>query len=222
MTRAPEELDPNVFPSKRISWSDLKAIIERQELFSLQRSVKQERFYRNYSNKIKQIWNSIYDFILHHKFNYEVTSVSVSVSSTCEVESADSTTSFVEYHEDDCDGDLSLLPPVNPPPSGMQWAAKAPVDNNTSKGKALVLNDFPYYFEDGVEHWCLWKLGSDVTQEDLDWAIEDLSKRGYFSEFLHWVNPVHLKSLIDIDHAHIVCLRKDRPSCSLAKDGTKD
>jgi len=110
----------------------------------------------------------------------------------------------------------------------------------------LVKNDFPYYLEDNIEHWCLWKLGADVTQEDIDWALGELkgdedalgidadtnadadadtnadvdanadadttgdtnANTSMFADVLYWINPVHLKSLPEIDHAHLVCLQK--------------
>jgi len=77
----------------------------------------------------------------------------------------------------------------------------------------LVLNDFPYYLEDNVEHWILWKLGGPCTDEDIEKAKAQLKKdRGDVEEFLHWINPPHLMSLPELDHVHILCLRQRRPS----------
>jgi len=103
--------------------------------------------------------------------------------------------------------------------------------------RIVVRNDFPYYFEDGIEHWCLWKLGctddanyddndggpedqGEVTEKDIEWAQRQLvldgnsslnsavRNRGVIVDTLYWVNPPHLKSVPGIDHAHILCLRK--------------
>ena len=65
-------------------------------------------------------------------------------------------------------------------------------------------NDFPYYMEDGIEHWILWKLGDSCDDRDIDEAKKELRKKNKFMEFLHWVNPPHLKSLPAVDHIHIL------------------
>ncbi len=202
MSHTPE-LDPQDFPSQKKSWSDLKEVIARNELASLQRSVQQERFYRNYSNKMKRYWRSVYDFVLHHKFDFEKVAI---------LPPTQTIDSFIEYHSQDCEGDLSSLPDLTAPPPGMQWTLKKPYnckEHPPNQNQVLARNDFPYYFEDDMEHWCLWKLGGDVTEEEIEKAIQDMRKSGSFQDFVHWVNPIHLKSLPDIDHAHIVCLRKD-------------
>lgn len=80
--------------------------------------------------------------------------------------------------------------------------------------KRLLLNEYPYYVCPGIEHWCLWKLGGKVEPEEVDWAKnvliamsnEEISESGIMS----WVNPPHLQSIPDIDHAHLLCLRKDQ------------
>ncbi|GFH56130.1 hypothetical protein CTEN210_12605 [Chaetoceros tenuissimus] len=77
----------------------------------------------------------------------------------------------------------------------------------------LHRNEFPYYICDGIEHWCLWKLGGVVTEKEVDIAIEELKLRmkkdgnGQLEDVLSWTNPPHLQSVPDIDHAHILCLR---------------
>ncbi len=212
MPLEPEDsLNPGAFPTEKISWSELKRRIELEDLHLLRRSVKQQRFYSNYSNKLKLHWKSVYDFILCEKFNYEVAAIPLASSGSSK--SISNLNTVMEYHRDQCEGDLSLLPTITTPPSGMQWAAKTPKRHSNSthvhqKQKVLVPNDFPYYFEDRVEHWCLWKLGGDVTQEDVEIAIKDLGNRKCYVEFMHWINPIDLKSLPDIDHVHIVCLRE--------------
>ena len=85
----------------------------------------------------------------------------------------------------------------------------------------LCLNDFPYYFASGIQHWVLWKLGGVVTDDEIlqakkDILIENSSHKLQIIEadyttavinqdiFLHWVNPPHLKSLPGIDHVHVL------------------
>ncbi len=91
-----------------------------------------------------------------------------------------------------------------------KWEAVVPTMMGESR-TSLVPNDFPYYIAEHIEHWVLWKLGGDVTEADIEQAKQDLkliedSKRGVKAS-LHWINPPHLRSLPEIDHAHILCLR---------------
>ena len=74
-------------------------------------------------------------------------------------------------------------------------------------GKVYLLkNDFPYHFDTGMTHYCLWKIEGQVSEEDIHQAITDLrlEKAGQAIEFVYYVNPPHLKSIPDIDHAHII------------------
>ena len=75
----------------------------------------------------------------------------------------------------------------------------------------LLRNEYPYFVCHGIEHWCLWKLGSKVEPYDLDWAKNKLVEmdRGNQGEIMSWVNPPNLQSIPDIDHAHILWLRSD-------------
>ncbi len=72
--------------------------------------------------------------------------------------------------------------------------------------KRLLLNEYPYFVEDGIEHWCLWKLGGLVTQDEINDAIIELKERENLKDVLSWTNPPHLQSIKDIDHAHLLCL----------------
>jgi hypothetical protein len=41
----------------------------------------------------------------------------------------------------------------------------------------------------------------------VEWAKAEVQERiGPVREFMHWINPPHLKSIPDIDHVHILCL----------------
>mmetsp|Transcript_8382 Transcript_8382/g.12125 ORF Transcript_8382/g.12125 Transcript_8382/m.12125 type:complete len:139 (+) Transcript_8382:202-618(+) len=88
------------------------------------------------------------------------------------------------------------------------WEAFPPLSEINQIKKALKPNDFPYYTAEGIEHWCLWKLCADVEDEEIDQAKQELQEmHGDIVSFLSWRNPPHLKSLPDIDHIHIMCLR---------------
>jgi Protein of unknown function (DUF3605) len=76
--------------------------------------------------------------------------------------------------------------------------------------KTLVKNDFPYYMEDDIEHWILWKLGKSCDDLDVAEAKQTLGEQENLTEFLHWINPPHLKSLPEVDHLHILGRRTNR------------
>lgn len=71
---------------------------------------------------------------------------------------------------------------------------------------SLHKNDFPYHFEPGMEHYVLWKLGQPLEEEEIKAARDQLlaDEGGGAEEALYYVNPPHLKSILDIDHAHII------------------
>lgn len=99
--------------------------------------------------------------------------------------------------------------------------AKPTLEEARSKGivmTRLLLNEFPYYCEDGIEHYCLWKLGGPINKIEIENALDDLRNmkdaNGTLEDVLYWVNPKHLQSIPDIDHAHFLCLRGTQHTCS--------
>jgi hypothetical protein len=87
---------------------------------------------------------------------------------------------------------------------GRRRAANAVSDSDSSR-LALVPNDFPYHFEPGIQHFILWKLGGEaLKQSEVDDATNTLTSGAAAKDALFWVNPAHLKSVLDIDHAHLI------------------
>lgn len=100
-------------------------------------------------------------------------------------------------------------------------AASAPAadaangQTTTSAERRLIwrLNDFPYYYEPGVEHHLLW------CTEPLDVAEVDRLARERFGggsggqqkkrQHLIFVNPAQLQSVLAVWHAHV--LVRDAP-----------
>ena len=77
----------------------------------------------------------------------------------------------------------------------------------------LVENDFPYNFDDGVHHHVLWKVGGDgVNEADIQDSIQHLRSTQGAIDTAYYVNPPHLKSILDIDHAHILFVKELPPS----------
>jgi len=70
----------------------------------------------------------------------------------------------------------------------------------------LFLNDFPYNFTSDVKHYVLWKLGSPLEEKEVRDAQESLLQDDSLGadDACFYVNPPHLKSILTIDHAHIL------------------
>ena len=123
-------------------------------------------------------------------------------------------------------------------------ASKHTIDNQMTYLR-LVLNDYPYDIAEGIEHWCLWKIGGKsktegILRKELSWAANELQslhadknsgsscvvdKDGVssfyeldssetapssVSDMLYWVNPPHLQSMPEIQHAHMLVIRDDQ------------
>lgn len=85
------------------------------------------------------------------------------------------------------------------------WRAYPSLRDYSETRTVLVANDFPYYMDDGIVHYILWKTKEPISFEDIAGAKEQLSRRMELIDTLHWINPPHLQSLPDIDHVHILC-----------------
>ena len=93
--------------------------------------------------------------------------------------------------------------------SNIIWKAQPSLSEITTVKYALCLNEFPYNFEDDIEHWVLWKTLSAVTDEDICKAKDSLIQMAGSDDYavddlLHWINPLQLKSIPEIEHCHIV------------------
>ena len=72
-------------------------------------------------------------------------------------------------------------------------------------------NDYPYNFEPGIKHFIVWKIGSQLTDDEIDIATKDISESlANVVDSAMYVNPPHLKSIPDVDHAHVLFYCKDK------------
>ena len=173
------------------AWEELVDIVLNKKDPKLHsRSVAIQDKYLRFTEQVKKEWVSVNDHILHTKFQFEK-----------RLERSYSK----DEEEELVDGKV---------PSGYQWRAHPSLSEVKRIERRLLLNEFPYFVQDGIEHWCLWKLCENVTENDISFAKSELNKmrdeRGNVIDTLCWVNPPHLKSVPDIDHAHILCLRGKR------------
>ncbi len=70
----------------------------------------------------------------------------------------------------------------------------------------LVENDFPYFIEDHIVHYVLWKLKEPIAPEEIVDARNKLQSNQIGAvEVLQWTNPPNIKSIPEIDHVHFLC-----------------
>ena len=73
----------------------------------------------------------------------------------------------------------------------------------------LIENDFPYFVEDHIVHYVLWKLKEPITPQEIEDARAELqSEKIGAVELLQWTNPPNIKSVPEIDHVHFLCKLK--------------
>lgn len=68
----------------------------------------------------------------------------------------------------------------------------------------IVPNDFPYNFQSDVKHYLLWKINDQIYENDIIHGINELKKQYHVINSCYFINPRHLKSILDIEHAHII------------------
>ena len=74
----------------------------------------------------------------------------------------------------------------------------------------LLENDFPYHFEEGIHHMVLWKLGGEVLPSDIESSIQHLQSIHNSIDTAVYINPTHLKSILDVEHAHILFVQEKK------------
>lgn len=85
----------------------------------------------------------------------------------------------------------------------LKRAVKRPLPTTEEK-IVLLKNDFPYNLESDIEHFILWKINGSVTEAEIDAATAELRVKYNVQDSVFYINPPQLKSIPDIDHAHIM------------------
>ena len=170
-----------------LSWDELRNIIlVKKDLSLLARSREQTNTYRKCRATINNEWVSIYDYLLCTKFGFD----------------------WVYAEDNETDADVSSPKDKRKKrsnPTFQQYLQQHESSTTTTQPQLkLCLNDFPYYFEPGIHHYVLWKLGGVVTDDEITQAKKDILCQAHTSVvgidkdhevFLHWVNPPHLKNI---------------------------
>jgi hypothetical protein len=200
------------------SWEALTEIVSSNTLHLLGRSVEDEVKYAAYNVGMKKEWLRPFEFVLHTKFDYEKVLYEEESEHEDEDESDEEARSLrkrkVKERSKQQQKQKQKLFTVRPQLSEIK---KAQI--------TLVKNDFPYYLEEGIFHYILWKIApassssTTITETEMEDAYEELraiysleSEEGHQNEdgeeegisFLNWVNPLSIKSLPEIEHAHIL------------------
>ena len=73
----------------------------------------------------------------------------------------------------------------------------------------LLENDFPYHFDEGIHHMVLWKLGGEVLPSDIESSLQYIKTTYNSVDTAVYINPAHLKSILDVEHAHILFVKEN-------------
>lgn len=218
---------------------------DHPNLALFRRSVSDQKSYELHKEYLNSCWESAYDYLVVSKFGKRFGFDKVVVCGD---------TSDGSDHVEMNVGKGDVIPPdgrrFRASPSLTQ-ASRYAIDHQITY-LSLVPNDFPYDVDEGIEHWCLWKIGGascteGISMEELDWAVRELKnsrdrecggracivhrdgrthgtadddsqttvtddraqKPVPISDVLYWVNPPHLQSMPEINHAHLLVLRSD-------------
>ena len=202
-----------------LTWPELKAIVNSHEpggeLYKLARNKDRQNTYRAFREQINDEWESIYDYLLCEKFGFDWAWSDVK------------NTPIKDDTNNASDGSVIPRRKKQSKPTFQEYMNNVDSDNEYDTLK-LCINDFPYYYLPGIQHWILWKLGGELpTSTELANAKKEILKestshlqhdptqgllKGNAMEriinddevFLHWINPPHLRSLPGIDHVHIL------------------
>eukprot|EP00584_Thalassiosira_punctigera_P021000 CAMPEP_0172573530 /NCGR_PEP_ID=MMETSP1067-20121228/136238_1 /TAXON_ID=265564 ORGANISM="Thalassiosira punctigera, Strain Tpunct2005C2" /NCGR_SAMPLE_ID=MMETSP1067 /ASSEMBLY_ACC=CAM_ASM_000444 /LENGTH=349 /DNA_ID=CAMNT_0013366137 /DNA_START=233 /DNA_END=1282 /DNA_ORIENTATION=+ len=140
------------------------------ELF--RRSVAVQASYEQHKKYLDRFWKSAYDYLVVNKFGEGFGFEKVIVR-----RDGSEISNISNLIEDDGD----RIPPNGPLcqslPSLTQ-ASKYTIENRLTY-LSLVLNDFPYDVAEGIEHWCLWKIGGlssteGILRKELSWALKEI------------------------------------------------
>lgn len=171
------------YRTKKATWRELRQIIEIDHDFSkLTRCQQQQHDYEVFRHHMKQQYASTVDYILISKFHF----TAVPAEATYAITNADQ---IIDYDNN----------------RQRKWRAEPPLADVKAPKIILVPNDFPYYVEDSILHYVLFKLKERVTDAEIVDARKELSTKLKPVEILSWVNPTNLQSIPEIDHVHFLC-----------------
>jgi Protein of unknown function (DUF3605) len=207
------------YRSEPFAWDELVEILGsdddyKPQLERLCRSVEQQKDYQIYRRDLLLIWRSLLDSMLCKTFD--------TVFTPCRPESPPPPPPPLEGGQMMPQYTTDGTPGGGHPVSGNKLIAVPALADVKTVHKRLVLNDFPYYMMDDIDHYVLWKIGGvPCNKDDIQEAQHQLRQQGYEERILHWTNPPHLKSIPEIDHVHILA-RRQKPNQQQEEPGTNE
>ena len=60
-----------------------------------------------------------------------------------------------------------------------------------------------------VDHFILWKLNGILSIEEIMEAIQTIKQTSNIDDAIYYINPINLKSIPEIEHAHIITKRSN-------------
>jgi hypothetical protein len=196
------------YRTRKASWNELVQIINiEKDIDKLSRSQLDQYNYEVFRYYMKKQYVSTVDYLLISKFNFS--SIPVRINKTNDDGEGVGQKKEEENTTDNHDDDDNISSNEN------NFKLRA---GSTAADSSIILipNDFPYYVEDNVVHYVLWKynnstlnnnIPTSITEKEIDDAkrILELNPTINATEILHWINPPHLKSIPEIDHVHFLC-----------------
>jgi len=197
-----------------MTWVELKCALRSGDLAKLTRSIAERDKYRAFRASLLKEWNSLADYVRYSKFQWLVAlnahgkKISVRPSSSSTLARFSPWSAVVLGA---CLLGLHRFPLSTIPRSllgvvgSVGLCAKLTLSSR-SPSLALLPNDFPYHFEPGVLHYLLWKLDGFLTLDEVSHARETLLETHHGSQVdsAFFINPPSLRSIPEIDHAHIL------------------
>jgi hypothetical protein len=197
------------YRTRKASWNELVQIINiENDIDKLSRSEIDQYNYEVFRYYMKQQYVSTVDYILISKFNFS--SIKVKINKMVK--------NTTDNHDDNSSSSSSSSSSNSNSNSNSEdkFTLRA---GSTAADSSIILipNDFPYYVEDNVVHYVLWKYNNsnnsnsipntNITEKEIDDAKHILKTNPRINaiEILHWTNLPHLKSIPEIDHVHFLC-----------------
>jgi len=140
------------------------------------RSAVAQKSYEEHKQYLATYWKSPYDYMVIRKFGGEFGFVKEVVSRYDSSGGGGDDRDIIDQTEDECT--ILANHHVYRSSTSLSQASKYAIEHQITY-LSLVLNEFPYDVEEGIEHWCLWKIGgSSITEgivhDELVWALREL------------------------------------------------
>lgn len=150
---------------------------DHPNLALFRRSATAQKSYEEHKQYLEKYWRTPYDYMVIRKFGEDF-----GFSKVVVVRRDDSLNDGGRSCEHN--GDIIIIDQpdnectMHQASTSLSQASKYAIQNQITY-LSLVLNEFPYDVEQGIEHWCLWKIGGasiseGIVNEELVWAMREL------------------------------------------------